>query len=114
VSRIKKKTPMPAEITISFGTAKGNLKDAVVRIVEGESAVPGECTLLGICQIELPRFLPKGSPVELTYSYDQNQVLEVVLDVAGRKSRVQIQRHAGLSNREIELATADLLRINIV
>ena len=111
---IKKMTPVPVEMKNSFGTARANMKNAVVRIVEGESIVPGECTPLGICEIELPPYLPKGSPVELTYSYNENQVLEVVMDACGRQNRVQIVRNTGLSDREIELATADLQHINIV
>ena len=111
---IKKMTPVPVEIKNSFGTTRANTKNAVVRIVEGESIVPGECTLLGICEIELPPYLLKGSLVELTYSYNENQVLEVVMDACGRQNRVQIVRNTGLSDREIELATADLQHINIV
>ena len=79
---------MPVEMKNSFGTAKANMKNAIVRVVEGESTVPGECTPLGICDIELPPFLPKGSPVELTYRYDENQVLEVIVDAYGRQNRV--------------------------
>jgi len=111
---IKKMTPVPVEIKNSFGTAKANMKNAIVRVVEGESTVPGECTPLGICDIELPPFLPKGSPVELTYSYNENQVLEVIVDAYGRQNRVQIARNTGLSDSEIEMATADLLQIKVV
>jgi molecular chaperone DnaK len=111
---IKKMTPVPTEMKNSFGTAKANMKNAIVRIVEGESTVPSECTPLGICDIELPPFLPKGSPVELTYSYDENQVLEVVVEAYGRQNRVQIARNTGLSESEIETATADLLQIKVV
>jgi molecular chaperone DnaK len=111
---IQKMTPVPAEVKNSFGTAKANMKNAIVRVVEGESTVPGECTPLGICDIELPPFLPKGSPVELTYSYNENQVLEVIVDAYGRQNRVQIARNTGLSDSEIEAATADLLQIRVV
>jgi molecular chaperone DnaK len=111
---IQKMTPVPAEVKNSFGTAKANMKNAIVRVVEGESTVPGECTPLGICDIELPPFLPKGSPVELTYSYNENQVLEVIVDAYGRQNRVQIARNTGLSDSEIEAATADLLQIKVV
>jgi molecular chaperone DnaK len=111
---IRKMTPVPVEIKNSFGTAKANMKNAIVRVVEGESTVPGECTPLGICDIELPPFLPKGSPVELTYSYNENQVLEVIVDAYGRQNRVQIARNTGLSDSEIEMATADLLQIKVV
>jgi molecular chaperone DnaK len=111
---INKMTPIPVNVKNSFGTAKANMKNAIVRIVEGESTVPSECTPLGICDIELPPFLPKGSPVELTYTYDENQVLEVVVEAYGRQNRVQIARNTGLSESEIESATADLLQIKVV
>ncbi|MEO8351543.1 MAG: Hsp70 family protein, partial [Chthoniobacteraceae bacterium] len=111
---LRKMTPIPAEIKNSFGTAKANMKNAIVRIVEGESTVPSECTPLGICDIELPPFLPKGSPVELTYTYNANQVLEVVVEAYGRQNRVQIARNTGLSDSEIEDATADLSQIKVI
>ena len=111
---IRKMTPVPVQTKNSFGTAKANMKNAIVRVVEGESTVPNECTPLGICDIELPPFLPKGSPVELTYSYDENQVLEVVVEAYGRQNRVSIARNTGLSDAEIEVATADLAQIRVV
>ena len=76
----------------------------MVRVVEGESTVPSECTPLGICDIELPPFLPKGSPVELTYHYNENQVLEVVVEAYGRTSRVAIARNTGLSENDMNKA----------
>src|SRR5947209_20475884 len=51
---IKKMTPIPAVIKNSFGTADANMERAVVKVVEGESTVPGECTSLGVCDIQLP------------------------------------------------------------
>ena len=111
---IRKMSPMPVQMKNSFGTAKANMKSAVVRVVEGESTVPGECTPLGTCDIELPPFLPKGSRVELTYTYNENQVLEVLVEAYGRQSNVSIERNTGLSDAEIEEATADLLQITVV
>jgi len=108
---IKKMTAIPMEVKNSFGTAKANMKNAVVRVVEGESTVPSECTELGLCDIELPPFLPKGSPVELTYRYDANQVLEVTVDAFGKQNRVSIARNVGLNELEIDAATADLAQI---
>jgi molecular chaperone DnaK len=110
---IKKSTPVPAEVENSFGTAKPNMKNVIVRVVEGESTVPGECTPLGLCNVELPPFLPKGSPVQLTYRYDENQVLEVKVDAYGNQSMVKISRDLGLNEAEMEEATADLMRVNV-
>lgn len=110
---IKKMTAIPAEMRNSFGTAKANMKNALVRIVEGESTVPAECTSLGLCDIELPPFLPKGSTVELTYKYDASQVLHVVVDAYGKQNMVTIARNVGLSDHELQRATADLEQITV-
>src|SRR5438067_3633086 len=74
---IRKMTPVPAVIKNSFGTAEANMQRAVVKVVEGESTVPGECTPLGVCDIVLPPYFPKGSPVKWTYNYNDYQSLTV-------------------------------------
>ena len=54
------------------------------------------------------RFLPKGSPVELTYEYNANQVLEVAVEACGNRAKVSIERNTGLAPGEIEQAAASL------
>jgi molecular chaperone DnaK len=110
---IRKMTAIPAVAKNSFGTADANMRHAVVKVVEGESTLPGECTPLGICDVKLPPFLPKGSPVELSYQYDANQVLEVEVQAAGNSSRVTIDRNTGLAPNEIEQAASGLNALNI-
>ncbi len=105
---IRKMSAMPATAKNSFGTATANMQRAIVRIVEGESSLPGECTPLGICDVELPPFLPKGSPVELTYEYNANQVLEVAVQACGNCATVSIERKTGLTEGELDLATRAL------
>ena len=102
---IRKMTAMPATAKNSFGTATANMQRAIVRIVEGESSLPAECTPLGICDVELPPFLPKGSPVELTYEYNANQVLEVAVQACGNSATVSIERNTGLSDGELDRAS---------
>jgi len=110
---IRKSTPIPAVAQNSFGTAKANMKNVIVRVVEGESSVPSECVPLGTCDVPLPPFLPKGSPVQLTYRYDENQVLEVTVNAFGNENRVKIARNTGLTESEMERATADLMQITV-
>jgi molecular chaperone DnaK len=105
---IRKMTAIPAMAKNSFGTAMANMQRAVVRVVEGESTLPGECTPLGICDVELPSFLPKGSPVELTYEYNANQVLQVSVEACGNQAKVSIERNTGLAPDEVAQATANL------
>src|SRR5205814_7243926 len=110
---IRKMTAIPARARNSFGTAMSNMQRAVVRVVEGESTLPAECTPLGLCAVELPAFLPKGSPVELTYEYNANQVLEVAVNACGNKANVTIERNTGLAPEEVERATASLGAITV-
>jgi len=110
---IRKMTAIPAVVKNSFGTANANMMRAVVKVVEGESTIPTECTSLGICDVQLPPFLPKGSPVELTYQYNANQVLEVSVVAAGNRSNVSIDRNTGLAPDEIEEATSGLEELNV-
>lgn len=110
---IRKMTAIPAVVKNAFGTANANMQRAVVKVVEGESTIPGECTPLGTCDVQLPPFLPKGSPVELTYQYNQNQVLEVSVEAAGNKANVSIDRNTGLAPGEIQKATSGLDELNV-
>jgi molecular chaperone DnaK len=110
---IRKMNPIPAKARNSFGTASANMQRVVVKIVEGESSLPGECTSLGLCDVELPPFLPKGSPVELTYEYNANQVLEVAVQAAGNQKKVTIERNTGLAPSEVAQAAAALDEISV-
>jgi molecular chaperone DnaK len=110
---IRKMHPIPAKARNSFGTASANMQRVVVKIVEGESTLPAECTSLGLCDVELPPFLPKGSPVELTYQYNANQVLEVAVQAAGNQKKVTIERNTGLAPGEVAQAAAALDEISV-
>ena len=110
---IRKMTPVPAVIKNSFGTADANMQHAVVKVVEGESTVPGECTPLGVCDIVLPPYLPKGSPVKLTYQYNANQVLEVDVEAAGNRATVTIDRNTGLAPEDVAAATTNLEALTV-
>jgi molecular chaperone DnaK len=110
---IRKRTSVPATAKNSFGTATANMPRAVVRVVEGESTLPTECTPLGICHIQLPPFLPKGSPVDLTYQYNANQVLQISVQACGNTAQVSIERNTGLAPDEISKATSNLDELTV-
>jgi molecular chaperone DnaK len=110
---IRKMTPIPAVMKNSFGTADANMQRAVVKVVEGESSIPGECTPLGVCDIQLPPYLPKGSPVRLTYEYNANQVLEVQVEAAGNNAQVTIDRNTGLDPKDIDTAASSLGELTV-
>ena len=110
---ITKMSAIPARIKNCFGTAESNMDRAVVRIVEGESTVPAECTPLGTCAVGLPPHLPKGSLVELIYEYNDNQVLEVAVQACGKTTQVTIDRTGGLLPAEVDDAKAKLAAVDV-
>ena len=110
---IGKMSAIPASSKNFFGTANANMARAVVRIVEGESSLPAECTPLGTCDVELPPFLPKGSPVQLVYEYNANQVLEVAVHAAGNEKKMSIERNTGLAPHEVADATTRLASLTV-
>jgi molecular chaperone DnaK len=92
-------TQLPVSVTKRFGTNSDNQKSVTVRIIEGESSKPAECLLVGTCQIQqLPPGLPKGSPIDITFTYDNSCRLHVkARDAAsGCWAAAIIQRTSGL------------------
>ena len=63
---------------------------------------------------ELPPGLSRGTPVSLTYSYTENQVLEVAVEAAGHQSRVTMARSSGVSEEDVAQATSEMLKIDVV
>lgn len=110
---IGKMSAIPAVSKNFFGTASANMGKAMVRIVEGESTLPTECTPLGTCGIDLPPYLPKGSPVQLVYEYNANQVLEVAVHAAGNETKMSIERNTGLAPHEVAEATTRLAALSV-
>ncbi|MDZ4744027.1 MAG: Hsp70 family protein [Verrucomicrobiota bacterium] len=110
---IAKMTSVPCEIKNTFGTASANMKRVVVKVVEGESTVPEECTKLGNCEIELPEYLPKATPVEVTYRYNNNQILEVTVKAQDKIAHAEIHRSGGLNEKEVGKAREHLTLLNV-
>jgi molecular chaperone DnaK len=110
---IPKRTPIPAARKDAFGASKRQALSATVRVVEGESSQPAECHLLGTCKIDFPQVMQRGSPIEITYTYTRNQVLEVTIEAFNCVNRVQIARGSGMSEAELATASAELAKINV-
>ena len=75
-------------------------------IVEGESTLARDAAAR-VVRFECP-LLTQRLPVELTYEYNANQVLEVAVSASGNQAKVRIERNTGLAPDEVERATAGL------
>ena len=79
-------------------------KSIVLQVLEGESALPGDCTAIGRTVIrDLPGGLPKNWPVEVTFEYGANGRLMVRAVVPGthRETTLELERDVGLSREGI-------------
>ena len=81
---ISKMTAVPCEITNQFGTVDTNQRSVLIEVVQGlaQDQLKDEIQLfeaykLGECTLTLPEGLPEGTPIEVTYKYNLDQVLEV-------------------------------------
>jgi len=98
---IKRNTPLPAKRTKRFETKRPDQRSVVVKVLEGESTSPDECTPIGKTVIrDLPGGLPAGWPVSVTYEYLTNGRLKVSAEVQGtnRPVHLELERDGSLSN----------------
>ncbi|MEX0704762.1 MAG: Hsp70 family protein [Planctomycetales bacterium] len=75
---VPRNSPLPIEIKRQFVTDTPNPEGIRVRLLEGEAADVRACTRVGDLRIaNLPPDLPAGSPVEVTYRYDEQRRIHV-------------------------------------
>ena len=81
---IPRNTPLPAKAKRVFKTSKTGQKSIALKIVEGESPQPSECTPIGKFSIrEIPPDLPAGTPIEVRFQYTSSGRLQVSVQVPG-------------------------------
>ncbi len=101
---IPRNTPLPSKVTEKFVTKAADQTSIVIQVLEGESSLPSECTAIGRTVLrDLPRGLPKGWPVEVTYEYGANGRLNVRSVVPGtnREITLELERDSTLSGAKI-------------
>jgi molecular chaperone DnaK len=102
---IPKNTPIPYEATQTFVTTTPNQQRIHVYVLEGESSEPDACTSIGDFQlVGLPPGLPAGSPVEVTYSYDNSGRIQCkAVELTGKRvGNIQIIRSQGLDSSGVD------------
>jgi len=105
---IPRNTPLPVEVSRTFKTNADNQQRVNVQVIEGDAPDPAACTLIGNCRIsDLPPGLPKGSPVEVIYAFDESgRVIVRAQDkTGGREAHIEIERRGGLSDDQINAYT---------
>jgi molecular chaperone DnaK len=102
---IPRNTPLPVSARRIFKTQKFGQRSILVRIVEGESLSPADCSQLGKCSIRhLPPDLPMQTPIEVRFRYEENGRLAVTVQVAGTNKLLQheITRENALTQEQLD------------
>ncbi|MEK6234854.1 MAG: Hsp70 family protein, partial [Planctomycetales bacterium] len=102
---ISKNSALPARKQKRFETKREGQRSVVVKVLEGESPNPDECTPIGKTVIrQLPDALPAGSPIWVTYEYGSNGRLNVWAKVQGtdREVHLELEREGSLSGSVIK------------
>ncbi|MCA9116382.1 MAG: Hsp70 family protein [Planctomycetaceae bacterium] len=102
---IPRNTAIPFTQTQRFVTTSDNQQRIHVYILEGEASDPDACTQIGDFRVvDLPPNLPKGSPVEVSYSYDANgRISATARELTSQKeAKAEIVRDSGLNDQGME------------
>ena len=113
---IPRNTPIPTTRTKVFGTEAANQRIIRVPVVEGSSRDPRGCTQIGECVIrDLPKGLPQGSPVEVTFQYDSSGRIHVQATETTTKhtGEASIQRESGFDQKTIEELTNAMRELTV-
>jgi len=101
---IPRNTQLPAEAKRIFRTRKAGQKSILVRIVEGESAAPADCSQIGRCSVrDLPPGLPARTPIEVRFRYRENGRLSIRVKVTGTNAVLEheIMRENSLTRDQL-------------
>ena len=106
VRLIPRNTPLPVNARRTFKIHKKNQESLLVKVVEGESEDPNECSVVGTCSIwDLPDELPVGTPIDVRFGYREDGRLKIKVEIGGadkRAFRYQVDRPNGLTQEQLE------------
>jgi len=102
---IPRNSRLPVEVKQVFRTNHDGQEKITIRVLEGDAPDPAACSRLGKCRIaELPPDLPKGSKVEVIYSFDPAGRITVrARELAGgQKATIEIERRGRLNEKQVD------------
>lgn len=113
---IERNTVIPVSRTETFYTAYDNQTRVVVEILQGESRIARNNLKLGEIAVIVPKGPEGAESIDVTYTYDINSILEVVVKVnsTGEKKKVVIQKeNEKISEEEINARFEELNYLKI-
>lgn len=113
---IERNTVIPASRTERVYTIRDNQTKITVNVLQGESRFATNNLSIGELTIEVPKAKAGEEPVDITYTYDINSVLEVEVKVAstGKTEKAIIKgQNVDMTDEEIEERMKELAYLKI-
>lgn len=113
---IERNTVIPASRTERVYTIRDNQTKITVNVLQGESRFAANNLSIGELTIEVPKAKAGEEPVDITYTYDINSVLEVEVKVAstGKLEKAIIKgQSVDMTDEEIEERMKELSYLKI-
>ncbi|MGL5256956.1 MAG: Hsp70 family protein [Proteocatella sp.] len=113
---IERNTVIPASRTERVYTIRDNQTKITVKVLQGESRFAANNLSIGELTIEVPKAKAGEEPVDITYTYDINSVLEVEVKVAstGKLEKAIIKgQNVDMTDEEIEERMKELSYLKI-
>ncbi len=107
---------VPCREVRQFQTSRRGQEMVRIAVMEGESTNPDACMEIGTCFVNgLPRDLAQGTPIEVLFEYTRDSRLNVsaTLPTIQQMAKTDIQRAAGLTPDEIEVARHRIAELRI-
>jgi molecular chaperone DnaK len=102
---IPRNTPLPAVSKRVFRTQKPNQRSILVQVIEGENLAPEDCTPIGKVSVrKLPAALPARSPVHVSFRYQTDGRLKVLVSLPKTDARAETEfrRENGLVKEHLD------------
>lgn len=114
---IERNTTIPASKMNYFYTVVENQRKMAFIVYQGENAKASENLKVGEIVIDLPKRTPKDYPVACRFTYDNNGIIEVILEDEknGHKEKLIIEENPGsLTPEEIQASLEKLAALKIL
>lgn len=103
---IPNNTAIPAKRSREFRTVVENQTSVKIQVTEGNDPELEYVNIIGETVLQIPPY-PKGSPIEVIFAYDANQMVYVeVIDLVAQKSlgTFDIERRSNLTAEQLAQA----------
>ena len=102
---LERNTIIPASRTKTFYTVRDNQDKIEIRVLQGESRMADFNLELGTLEVDVPKAKAGKESVDVTYTYDINSILEVVVKVNSTgvsKKQIIKGQYTEMTDEEIE------------